>query len=74
MTLARVGSGMGPDWGRLEAIKNAGRGRRVYAAGGVRDADDLSALAERGIAGALVASCLHNGTLAGAQIARLQMA
>ena len=74
MTLARVGSGLGPDWARLEATKNAGRGKRVYAAGGVRDVDDLSALAERGIAGALVASCLHNGTLAGAQIARLQMA
>jgi HisA/HisF family protein len=74
MTLARVGSGLGPDWGRLAATKNAGRGRRVYAAGGVRDADDLIALADRGIAGALVASCLHNGTLAGAQIARLQMA
>lgn len=72
MTLARVGSGMGPDWGRLEATNNAGRGRRVYAAGGVRDADDLTALADRGIAGALVASCLHNGTLTGAQIARLQ--
>ncbi len=74
MTLARVGSGLGPDWARLEATKNAGRGRRVYAAGGVRDVDDLSALAERGIAGALVASCLHNGALAGAQIAGLQMA
>ena len=74
MTLARVGSGLGPDWRRLETIKNEGAGRCVYAAGGVRDADDLSALADRGIAGALVASCLHNGTLAGAQIARLQMA
>jgi len=74
MTLARVGSGMGPDWRRLEATNNAGRGRRVYAAGGVRDADDLVALADRGIAGALVASCLHNGTLTGAQIARLQTA
>lgn len=74
MTLARVGSGLGPDWARLEATKNAGRGKRVYAAGGVRNVDDLRALAERGIAGALVASCLHNGTLAGAQIARLQMA
>jgi phosphoribosylformimino-5-aminoimidazole carboxamide ribotide isomerase len=70
MTLARVGSGMGPDWERLEAIKNAGRGRHVYAAGGVRDADDLLALADRGIAGALVASCLHNGSVTGAQIAR----
>lgn len=74
MTLARVGSSMGPDWGRLEAINNAGCGRRVYAAGGVRDADDLAALADRGIAGALVASCLHNGMLTGAQIARLQTA
>jgi HisA/HisF family protein len=74
MTLARVGSGLGPDWARLEATKNAGRGKRVYAAGGVRDVEDLSALAEWGIAGALVASCLHNGILAGAQIARLQMA
>ena len=74
MTLARVGSGLGPDWARLDTIKNAGLGRCVYAAGGIRDVDDLSALADRGIAGALVASCLHNGTLAGAQIARLQMA
>ena len=45
-----------------------------YAAGGVRHADDLVALGDRGIAGALVASCLHNGTLAGAQIARLRVA
>jgi HisA/HisF family protein len=74
MTLARVGSGLGPDLARLETIKNAGGGRSVYAAGGVRDVDDLSALADRGIAGALVASCLHDGSLAGAQVARLQMA
>lgn len=74
MTLARVGSGMGPDWERLKAIRNAGRGRHVYAAGGVRDADDLVALADRGIAGALVASCLHNGSITGAQIARLPTA
>jgi phosphoribosylformimino-5-aminoimidazole carboxamide ribotide isomerase len=74
MTLARVGSRMGPDWARLEAIKNAGRGRHVYAAGGVRDADDLVTLAHLGIAGALVASCLHNRTLTGAQIAHLQTA
>jgi phosphoribosylformimino-5-aminoimidazole carboxamide ribotide isomerase len=72
MTLARVGSAAGPDWNRLAAIKDSGAGRRIYAAGGVRDADDLAALADRGIAGALVASCLHNGKLVGAQIARLQ--
>ncbi len=73
MTLARVGSAMGPDRDRLSAIKVlAGEKKRVYAAGGVRDADDLFALAKTGIAGALVASCLHNGKLAGAQIASLQ--
>jgi phosphoribosylformimino-5-aminoimidazole carboxamide ribotide isomerase len=74
MTLARVGSAMGPDWERLSAIKRSGAERFVYAAGGVRDADDLRALARIGITGALVASCLHNGKLTGAQIARLQAA
>jgi phosphoribosylformimino-5-aminoimidazole carboxamide ribotide isomerase len=72
MTLARVGSTMGPDWNRLLAIKRCSAERLVYAAGGVRDAHDLAALARTGIAGALVASCLHNCKLAGAQIARLQ--
>ena len=74
MTLARVGSAAGPDLQRLAAIKAQARAKHVYAAGGVRDADDLSALARAGIAGALVASCLHSGALAGAQIARLQAA
>ncbi len=72
MTLARVGSAMGPDWDRLSAIKSRAATKRVYAAGGVRDAADLVALARAGIAGALVASCLHDGKLSGAQIARLR--
>jgi phosphoribosylformimino-5-aminoimidazole carboxamide ribotide isomerase len=74
MTLARVGSAMGPDLDRLTAIKNRVPEKRLYAAGGVRDAVDLTALARAGIGGALVASCLHNGELAGAQIARLRSA
>jgi len=72
MTLARVGSAMGPDWDRLAAIKARAGEKLVYAAGGVRDADDLAALAHAGVAGALVASCLHNGKLSGAEIARLR--
>ena len=72
MTLARVGSAMGPDWNRLAAIKSRRPDKLVFAAGGVRDADDLVGLARLGVAGALVASCLHSGKLAGAQIARLQ--
>jgi len=72
MTLARVGSAAGPDWDRISEIKARAPAKRLYAAGGVRAAEDLLALARAGIAGALVASCLHNRTLAGAQIARLR--
>jgi HisA/HisF family protein len=71
MTLARVGSAAGPDLQRLAAIRSKAPEKQVYAAGGLRDAADLAALAEAGIAGALVATSLHNGTLTGAQIARL---
>ena len=71
MTLARVGSASGPDMNRLATIKSRTANRHVYAAGGVRDADDLALLAQAGIAGALVATSLHNGKLTGTQIARL---
>ena len=63
MTLARVGTGGGPDLGRVgEIIRRAGA-RRVYAAGGVRDRDDLCALRAAGAAGALIASALHDGAI-----------
>jgi HisA/HisF family protein len=71
MTLARVGSASGPDMNWLTTIKSRAANRQVYAAGGVRDANDLASLATAGIAGALVATSLHNGKLTGAQIARL---
>jgi len=71
MTLARVGSASGPDMNRLATIKSRVVNGQVYAAGGVRDANDLAFLARVGIAGALVATSLHNGKLTGAQIARL---
>jgi HisA/HisF family protein len=71
MTLARVGSGAGPDIERLAAVRAMAPQRRVYAAGGVRDASDLTALARAGIAGALVATSLHDGRLSRADIDRL---
>jgi phosphoribosylformimino-5-aminoimidazole carboxamide ribotide isomerase len=71
MTLARVGSGTGPDVDRLAAIRRIAPGRRIYAAGGVRDAADLAALAHAGIAGALVATALHDGRLGHAEIEAL---
>lgn len=65
MTLARVGAGQGPDLDRLADIQRRAPGRLVYAAGGARNTADLSALAEMGIAGALVATALHAGTITG---------
>lgn len=63
MTLARVGSGEGPDLSRLyDVIRRAGK-RRVYAAGGVRNRADLLALRNAGAAGVLVATALHDGAI-----------
>ncbi|WP_043350551.1 HisA/HisF-related TIM barrel protein, partial [Methylobacterium sp. B1] len=63
MTLAQVGAGAGPDLAALGALRVRAPDRRLYAAGGVRGPDDLRALRAAGIAGALVASALHDGTL-----------
>ena len=71
MTLARVGSDAGPDLARLAGISAMADGRSVYAAGGVRDPRDLAVLKQRGIAGALVATALHDGRLTAANLAAL---
>lgn len=58
MNLARVGSYDGPDF---EFLRNLPAGKKIFAAGGVRHADDLRTLASMGIQGALIASALHDG-------------
>ncbi|MGH1573000.1 HisA/HisF-related TIM barrel protein [Methylobacterium sp. P31] len=63
MTLAQVGVGAGPDLAVLGALRARAPDHRLYAAGGVRGPDDLRALRAAGIAGALVASALHDRTL-----------
>ena len=63
MTLARVGAEQGPDLDRVSAIVGVSGRRRVYAAGGVRNAADLAALRHIGASGALVATALHTGAL-----------
>jgi len=65
MTLGRVGVGAGPDLDRLRALRTSSPATRLYAAGGVRGPADMAALAALGVAGALVASAIHDGTLAG---------
>ena len=69
MTLARVGSGEGPDLARLAAVIARAEGRKVFAAGGVRNGDDLKALRDIGAAGALVATALHTGAITPADLA-----
>ncbi|EAS49452.1 putative histidine biosynthesis protein [Aurantimonas manganoxydans SI85-9A1] len=70
MTLARVGSGAGPDLERLASVAARAGDRAIFAAGGVRGADDVTALAEAGITGALVSTALHDGRLAPADLQR----
>jgi phosphoribosylformimino-5-aminoimidazole carboxamide ribotide isomerase len=69
MTLARVGSGAGPDLERLCEIRDIAAGHSIYAAGGVRGRTDIAALKRAGIAGALVATSLHDGRLRGDDLA-----
>ena len=45
----------------------------VDAAGGVRDARDLAQLERIGVAGALVATALHDGALKGADLDRFAL-
>jgi phosphoribosylformimino-5-aminoimidazole carboxamide ribotide isomerase len=71
MTLAKVGSGSGPDFDRLAEIKAKAGDRDIVAAGGVRDEDDIRALAALGVSAALVATSLHNGALTAEHLAAL---
>ncbi len=69
MTLSRVGSHAGPDLDRLAEIMRCAPEAEVYAAGGVRNVTDLRDLQRAGASGVLVASALHDGWLATADIA-----
>jgi phosphoribosylformimino-5-aminoimidazole carboxamide ribotide isomerase len=72
MTLAKVGSAAGPDFARLAEVTAKAGSRSVIAAGGVRNEADIRALASMGVAAALVATSLHDGTLTPAQLALLE--
>jgi HisA/HisF family protein len=75
MSLGRVGSKAGPDLARLDRIQSAAGHRcAIYAAGGIRDLGDLLTLQGAGVHGALIASCLHEGSVTAAEIAALYTA
>lgn len=72
MTLSRVGSQSGPDLELLRSLTKQNSDKKIYAAGGVRHKDDLHALADMGVAGALIASALHDGHITASDLARLR--
>lgn len=71
MTLGKVGSYEGPDIQLLTDLMRKNPYGKVYAAGGIRNLHDLQQLKSMGIAGALVASSLHDGRLFPSDIEQL---
>jgi uncharacterized protein related to proFAR isomerase len=70
MNLARVGSGEGPDITLLTRLRHLAPTAAICAAGGVRDANDLSHLQGIGVTHVLLATALHRGTVTAADLAR----
>jgi phosphoribosylformimino-5-aminoimidazole carboxamide ribotide isomerase len=60
MTLAKVGTNTGVDLLTLQRTFTKKNNHAVYAAGGVRDLNDLLQLKQLGLHGALLASALHH--------------
>lgn len=75
MTLNNVGSNSGPDILRLQNLMQLNYARKkpanIFAAGGVRNSEDLLQLKQLGITGVLVASALHNGEITAQQLSEL---
>lgn len=63
MDLGRVGSDSGPDFTRLAELRRRLPDHEIYAAGGVRDTEDLRRLEALRINGVLIATALHEGRL-----------
>lgn len=77
MTLSKVGSEQGVDIEQLKQLQAMNRLRKtpsiIYAAGGLRNADDAKTLAQLGIEGILVATALHQDKLKTNDIQQLVM-
>ncbi len=73
MSLSDVGANQGFNKARLVEIMQSNKCSRLYAAGGIRDEQDLLSLKALGVHGALVASALHNQQISGASLSRLAM-
>lgn len=72
MSLQHVGTDAGPDLVRISYLMDKLQDKQVYAAGGVRNVDDLHLLATHGVHGVLLASALHNKKITSEHFAQLQ--
>jgi len=72
MTLSKVGSNTGVDFGTIDMLVKKNPQQQIYAAGGIRHLSDLQTLKSQGIKGALIASALHVQALTGEEIESLQ--
>ncbi len=63
MMLSRVGSNKGIDTQCLHNILKLAGNNEIYAAGGVRNSDDLMQLNSMGVKGVLLATALHTGAI-----------
>lgn len=68
MSLTQVGANQGTNLELLEKFKHYSKKFKLYAAGGVRNIDDISTLEHLGIHGALLASALHNKQISANEI------
>ncbi|MFZ3087152.1 MAG: HisA/HisF-related TIM barrel protein [Methylotenera sp.] len=71
MSLAHVGANQGVNMELLKKFKQHAAGFNLFAAGGIRSIDDLTALKQAGIHGVLIASALHQKQLSRAEIRSL---
>jgi HisA/HisF family protein len=71
MNLSRVGTDRGPDTDGIKSLVGMSNGTAIFAAGGIRDARDLEALADLRAHGALLATALHRNAVTQKEIAAL---
>ncbi len=71
MMLHRVGSGDGVDARCLNPVLEKTIKSDIYAAGGIRDINDIQRLAAAGVSGVLLASALHDGSITSRDLHKL---
>ena len=63
---------MDPTFNKLNAVNHQSNPAKIYAAGGVRNIEDLQLLESLNIEGALIASALHNGAISNKELQMFQ--